>query len=101
MARKCKKIKKKKKSPAATSEWLGEKQGVKANDVILKINNEETNKDSNKALEILQQKGLGTMLLTVERGKEEINIELTPDYVSSYYIGVNMKKHQIHFGIDV
>ena len=30
LARKCKKIKKKKKSPAATSEWLGEKQGVKA-----------------------------------------------------------------------
>ncbi len=43
-----------------------EKQGIKANDVILKINNEETNHNSNKALEILQQKGLGTMLLTVD-----------------------------------
>lgn len=69
-----------------------ERQGIKANDVILKINNEETNQDSNKVLDILQQKGLGTMLLTVKRGNEEIKIELTPDYISSYYIGVNMKK---------
>lgn len=68
-----------------------EKQGVQANDVITKINNEETNGDTNKIIEVLQQEGTETILLTIQRGNAEINIELTPDYISSYYLGVNMK----------
>lgn len=68
-----------------------EKQGIQANDVITKINNVDTNRDTNKIIEVLQQKGLGTILLTIQRGNEEINIEFTPDYVSTYYLGVNMR----------
>ena len=68
-----------------------EKQGIQANDVITKINNVETNGDTNKIIEVLQQEGIGTILLTIQRGKEEIKIEFTPDYVSTYYLGVNMK----------
>ena len=68
-----------------------EKQGIQANDVITKINNEETNGDTNKIVEVLQQEGLGTILLTIQRGNAEINVEFTPDYVSTYYLGVNMK----------
>ena len=68
-----------------------EKQGIQANDVITKINNEETNGDTNKIIEALQQEGTGTILLTVKRENQEINIEFTPDYVSTYYLGVNMK----------
>ena len=68
-----------------------EKQGIKANDVITKINNEETNGDTNKIVEVLQQEGTGTILLAIQRGNAEINIEFTPDYVSTYYLGVNMK----------
>ena len=68
-----------------------EKQGIQANDVITKINNEETNGDTNKIIEALQQEGTGTIPLTIQRENAEINIELTPDYVSTYYLGVNMK----------
>ena len=75
-----------------------ERQGIQANDVITKINNEETNGDTNKIIEVLQQQGLGTILLTVQRGDEEINIEFTPDYVSTYYLGVNMKMAPDTFG---
>ena len=71
---------------------VSEKSGIKANDVITKINGEETNKDTNKAVEMLQQKGLGTILLTIERGNEQLQIELEPEYRAKYYIGVNMKK---------
>ena len=74
-----------------------EKQGLKANDKIIKINNEEINGNVNKVIEIMQQKGLNTMLITIERGKQEINIELTPDYVSSYYLGVNLKQAESKF----
>ena len=82
-----------------------EKQGIQANDVITKINNVETNGDTNKIIEALQQGETGTIPLTIQRGKQEINIELTPDYVSTYYLGVNMKMapdtflNRCYFGI--
>ena len=47
------------------------------------------------------------MLLTVQRGKAEVQIELTPDYVSTYYLGVNLQpaedtwiNHIIYGGIE-
>ena len=49
-----------------------ERQGVKSNDIIIKINDEEINGDRDKALELIHQKGVGTMLLTLKRGKEEV-----------------------------
>ena len=69
----------------------GSSSEIQANNVITKINNVETNGDTNKIIEVLQQEGIGTILLTIQRGKEEIKIEFTPDYVSTYYLGVNMK----------
>ncbi len=68
-----------------------EKQGIQANDVITKINNIETNGNTNKIIEVLQQEETESITLTIQRGKAEINIEFTPDYVSNYYLGVNMK----------
>ena len=89
-----------KNSPAA-------KQGIEANDKIVKINGEEIGEDVNKALSIIHQPGLGTMLLTLQRGKAEVQIELTPDYISTYYLGVNLKpaedtwiNHIIYGGIE-
>ncbi|MCI8547532.1 MAG: RIP metalloprotease RseP [Bacilli bacterium] len=74
-----------------------EKQGIQANDELLKINNEEINGDRNKALQLINQKGINTILLTIRRGSNEIQIELTPDYISTYYLGVNMKEAQDTF----
>ena len=72
-------------------ESVAEEQGLQANDKIIKINNEPINEDREKALEIIKGKGNNTILLTVERDKQEINIELTPKYMSTYYLGVNLK----------
>lgn len=73
-------------------ESAAERQGVKANDKIIKINNEDVNENPEKVAQIIQQKGVGTVLLTVQRGEETINIELTPDHISTYYLGVNLKQ---------
>ncbi len=73
-------------------ESAAERQGVKANDKIIKINNEDVNEKPEKVAQIIQQKGVGTVLLTVQRGEETINIELTPDHISTYYLGVNLKQ---------
>ena len=84
-----------------------EKQGLKANDKIIKVNGEEINNDSSKVIEIMQEKGLNTVTLTIQRNKQEMNIQLTPDYISSYYLGVNLKQaddtlinHIIYGGIE-
>ena len=69
-----------------------EKQGIKANDKLLKVNGEDVQNDTNKAIEMINQKGLNTMTLTVKRGNGELTIELTPDYISSYYLGVSLKQ---------
>lgn len=74
-----------------------EKQGLKANDKIVKINNESIYGNTNKLIEIIGQKGLNTILITIDRSGNEITIELTPDYISSYYLGVNLKQADSKF----
>lgn len=74
-----------------------EKQGIKSNDKIIKVNNQEINNDVNKAIEIIKEKGQNTILLTIERSNEQINIELIPDTISSYYLGVNLKQAEDTF----
>ena len=81
---KCKVVTIDKNSPA-------EKQGIQANDKIIKINNEEINGNVKKAVNIIQEKDQRTIILTIQRGKENKNIELTPDYVSTYYLGVSLR----------
>ena len=71
-----------------------EKQGVKTNDKIIKINDQEINKDPNKAVEIINTQGLNTMLLTLQRGNAQIELELTPEYISNYYLGVTFKQSE-------
>ena len=68
-----------------------EKAGIQANDKLIKVNNIEINQDPNKAVEAINEKGLNTMLLTVERDGQQIQIELTPDYISTFYLGVNLQ----------
>ena len=74
-----------------------EKYGLQANDIIIKVNNQEINGDYNKIIELIQEKGINTMLITVKRDKEEISVELTPDYISTYYLGVNLKQADSEF----
>ena len=69
-----------------------EKQGIKANDILIKINDIEINGDRDKAIEALRQSDKDTIKLTVERGNQKIDINLTPDYVSTYYLGINLKQ---------
>ena len=75
-----------------------EKYGLKANDKIVKVNNQEINGDYNKIIEMIQEKGSNTILITVERKKQEISVELKPDYISSYYLGVNLKQSENKIG---
>ena len=78
-----------------------EKAGIENNDEILKVNGQDVNGSSDKVIEILnQEKTEDTnenednnepIEITVQRGNAEVIIDLVPDTVSTYYLGVNMK----------
>ena len=78
-----------------------EKAGIENNDEILKINGQDVNGSSDKVIEILNQEQMENtnenednnepIKITVKRGNAEITIDLIPDIVSNYYLGVNMK----------
>lgn len=87
---KCKIVATQKESPA-------ERQGVQANDILLKVNGIDVNGDTNVAVQEINKKGVNTMTLTLKRGEEEITIELTPDYETTYLLGVNLKQAEDTF----
>lgn len=78
-----------------------EKAGIENNDEILKINGQDVNGSSDKVIEILNQEQMENtnenednnepIKITVKRGNAEITIDLIPDIVSNYYLGINMK----------
>ncbi len=73
-------------------ESSAEKQGIKANDKLVKINGEPVEENREEAIEILQKdKEKEKIQMTVQRGDAEIIIDLVPETVSTYYLGVNMK----------
>ena len=68
-----------------------EKQGIKSNDILLKVNGNEVNNDVNIALEEIHNEGTEILTLTIKREEEDITIQLIPDYEYTYYLGVNLK----------
>ena len=52
-----------------------DRQGVQTNDKIIKINHEDINNNLEKVVNAIQEKGEGTILLTVERGNETLDIK--------------------------
>ncbi len=68
-----------------------ERQGIKANDILLKINGNDVQSNRDIALEEIKKEGSDSIDLTIKRDNAEINITLIPDYESTYYLGVNLK----------
>lgn len=66
------------------------RQGLKKDDKILKVNGVDINSDTNEFIKYLRENDLNLMTLTILRDKQEIDIKLTPDLESRYYLGVNL-----------
>lgn len=69
-----------------------DRQGVHSKDKLIKIDNQNIDGDAHRALELISYNKYNKILLTVERNSEQIEIELVPDIVSKYYLGVNLKQ---------
>lgn len=74
-----------------------ERQGIQANDRLIKVNGIDIKEDTNTALKEIGREDINSILLTIKRGEQEITIELVPDYETSYYLGVNLKQAKDNF----
>ena len=80
-----------------------EETGIENNDIILKINGEDVNGSREKAIEILNkndenidneqgnEENNKPIEFVLKRGNAEVTVNLVPDTISTYYLGVNMK----------
>ncbi len=69
-----------------------ERQGVRANDKLIKVNGVEIKEDNKLALQEIGKNEVNNITLTVRRGEAEITIDLIPEYESTYMLGVNLKE---------
>ena len=103
-----------------------EEAGIENNDIILKINGEDVNGSREKAIEILNKDKENTnnnseenidnsdntdkadtdnnnidknksIEFVLKRGNAEVTVNLVPDTISTYYLGVNMKYAEDNF----
>lgn len=68
-----------------------EKQGIKANDEILKINGIEV-KNQTEVVNCIQQEKNKILTFLLKRGREELEITLEPEVAYQYYLGVTFAK---------
>lgn len=70
---------------------IAEKQGIKANDEILKINGIEVN-NQKEILQIINDEKDNELIFNLKRGNEEVEILLEPETVYQYYLGIYFDK---------
>ena len=75
-----------------------EKSGIKANDEIIKINNVEV-KNQNEIIDAINNQD--KLFITIRRGNEDLNFELTPEVYYNYYLGVYFKLADNSFGNNI
>lgn len=82
-----------------------EKQGLKANDKIQKINGIEVKTREDIVNEVTSSKDNEKLTFAVERGNKVLNIEVIPDTIYTYYIGIQFKpaenniQNNIHYAL--
>ena len=77
-----------------------EKQGLKANDEIIKINGKEV-KNQLEIIEIINKEENESLWLTIKRGNEELNITLEPEVAYQYYLGIYFAKAENTFANNI
>lgn len=71
---------------------VAEEKGLEVGDEIIAINEVKIEGNQEKLLTLIQQDESGTMKITIKRGDEILDYELTPKDVPYYELGIIMKK---------
>lgn len=67
-----------------------EKAGLQANDIIINVNNEQIGADRNKLTTLIKQSVNQPMLWIIERNKEQLRKEVTPEDKGGGLVGVTL-----------
>ena len=79
----------------------GKKSGLQINDKIIKINNIEV-KNSEDISNVIQLSDKNSSLyFTVKRGKDELEIEVIPDTMYTYYLGIKFDLAENNLGNNI
>jgi len=70
---------------------VAEKAGIEPNDIILKINGKDV-ANSQEVVNAINEANAEVITLTLKRGDKEVLINLTPEILNDYYLGVYFKK---------
>lgn len=69
---------------------VAEKEGLKANDEIIRINKKEV-RNQEQIIQYINEENIQELEIVVKRGNEEIEIILVPDIMYNYYLGIYFK----------
>lgn len=75
-----------------------QKAGLKANDRIIKINGNDVTNGKDIAAIIQDVKEKESLIFTIKRGNETLEIEVVPDTLYTYYLGVKFKLAENNLG---
>lgn len=76
---------------------IAEEKGIQVNDVILKIDGKDVENNPYKVVEYIQKSENEGIVFTLQRKDEIIDIELKPNIVYTYLLGVQFEKSQNNF----
>ena len=79
--------------PGSTAEI----SGVKVKDKILKINDIDVSEDVYKAIKQINNSTEESLKLTLQRNDMVLDINMTPEIIYNYYLGVNLQKAEKNF----
>lgn len=78
-----------------------EEKGLQVNDVILKIDGKDVEQDPYKVVDCIKENETGTCVFTIKRGEETIDVEVTPNVVYTYLLGIQFKIAENTFANNV
>ena len=76
---------------------VAERVGIKAKDRLIKVNGIDVSTDVYRAIEEINNLKEGTLNLTVQRNDSNIELQMVPETVYMYYLGVNLQKSDNNF----
>ena len=78
-----------------------EKAGIKANDIIIKFNNEEIEGKADKLIQAIQNCKENNVEVEVKRDGENFTTNIELDLIPTYYLGINFKLAENNFTNNV
>lgn len=77
---------------AVYPESPAEKAGIKKDDIIIKVNGEDVGNDPYKVVNLTQQAEGNSIVYTIRRDNNDIDITVDAEILSQYYLGVELLK---------